>query len=57
VCLQERADKRAVAPVARDASTRGGRVVEEPGIQDSVAENVPVICLCAYELREKVGVE
>jgi hypothetical protein len=57
VCLQERADKRAVAPVARDASTRGGRVVEEPGIQDSVGENVPVICLCAYELREKVGVE
>jgi hypothetical protein len=27
-------------------------VVEEPRIQDSVAENVSVICLSAYEMRE-----
>ena len=45
--LQERADEGAIAPVARDASPRGGRVVEEPGVQEPGAKNVSVVTLSA----------
>jgi hypothetical protein len=40
VLLQERSDEGAVAPAARDASPRGGRVVKEPGVPDPAAKNV-----------------
>lgn len=48
--LQERSDEGAVAPFARDASPRDGRVVAEPGVQDPVAKNVTVASQSVYEM-------